>query len=177
MFVAFCCQQFAGVCTRIWWWGVFDRGYDVVTGEICRSRLHCRSTARVVEHPLYSLCPSVLWTGITFLLLRTNSNIVCSNGLLTFCGFVHNFRFYLISICNHFAFLVCFVAFSALTLLVAQQEGHPACKELSDGVLAWLSAYGEVQICIWPSWCHCHSLSVALVNPGWFYLPDTSSGG
>jgi len=31
------------------------------------------------------------------------------------------------------------VTFSALTLLVGQQEGHPACKKLSGGVLAWLS--------------------------------------
>jgi len=30
-------------------------------------------------------------------------------------------------------------AFSALTLLVGRQEGHPACKNLSGGVLAWLS--------------------------------------
>jgi len=30
-------------------------------------------------------------------------------------------------------------ALSALTLLVGQQEGHPACKKLSSGVLAWLS--------------------------------------
>ena len=41
--------------------------------------------------------------------------------------------------------------FSALTLLVGRQEGHPACKKLSGGVLAWLSAWSEVQICIWPS--------------------------
>ena len=36
-------------------------------------------------------------------------------------------------------------AFSALTLLVGRQEGHPACKKQSGGVLAWLSvwlAYG-----------------------------------
>jgi len=39
-------------------------------------------------------------------------------------------------------------AFSALTLLVARQEGHPACKKLSGGVLAWLSAWSEVQTCI-----------------------------
>ena len=31
------------------------------------------------------------------------------------------------------------VAFSALTLLVGRQEGHPACKKLSSEVLAWLS--------------------------------------
>jgi len=32
-------------------------------------------------------------------------------------------------------------AFSALTLLVGRQEGHPACKKLSGGVLAWLSVW------------------------------------
>jgi len=42
-------------------------------------------------------------------------------------------------------------AFSALTLLVGQQEGHPACKKLSGGVLAWLSVWNEVQTCTWPS--------------------------
>jgi len=30
------------------------------------------------------------------------------------------------------------LAFSALTLLVGRQEGHPACKKLSGEVLAWL---------------------------------------
>ena len=42
-------------------------------------------------------------------------------------------------------------AFSALTLLVGWQEGHPACKKLSGGVLAWLSVWSKVQTCIWPS--------------------------
>jgi len=32
------------------------------------------------------------------------------------------------------------VAFSALTLLVRRQEGHPACKKLSGGLLAWCRA-------------------------------------
>ena len=39
-------------------------------------------------------------------------------------------------------------AFSALTLLVGQQEGHLACKKLSGEVLAWLSVWSEVQTCI-----------------------------
>ena len=39
----------------------------------------------------------------------------------------------------------------ALTLLVGWQEGHPACKKLSGGVLAWLSVWSEMQTCIWPS--------------------------
>jgi len=54
--------------------------------------------------------------------------------------------------------------FSALTLLVERQEGHPACKKLRGEVLAWLSVWSEVQTCIWPSWCHCHSLSLASVK-------------
>jgi len=33
------------------------------------------------------------------------------------------------------------LAFSALMLLVGRQEGHPACKKLSGGVLAWLSVW------------------------------------
>ena len=35
-------------------------------------------------------------------------------------------------------------SFSALTLLVGWQEGHPACKKLSCGVLAWLSVWSKV---------------------------------
>ena len=35
------------------------------------------------------------------------------------------------------------LAFSALTLLAGRQEGHPACKKQSGGVLAWCRlAYG-----------------------------------
>jgi len=43
--------------------------------------------------------------------------------------------------------------FIALTLLAGRQEGHPACKKQSGGVLAWLSlsVWSEVQTCIWPS--------------------------
>jgi len=43
------------------------------------------------------------------------------------------------------------IAFSALALLVGRQEGHPACKKQSGGVLAWLSVWSEVQTCIWLS--------------------------
>jgi len=32
---------------------------------------------------------------------------------------------------------MCINAFSALTLLVGRQEGHPAAKKLSGGVLCW----------------------------------------
>ena len=48
-------------------------------------------------------------------------------------------------------------------------------KQLSGGMLVWLSVCCEVQTCIWPSWCHCHSLSIAsvksrLVLPFWYRL-------
>jgi len=42
---------------------------------------------------------------------------------------------------SKFSYDVCFVAFNASALLVGQQEGHPACKKLSGGVLAWLSVW------------------------------------
>jgi len=78
------------------------------------------------------------------------------------------------SLCTVVEF-ICTVINSALMLLVGRQEGHPACKKLSGEVLAWLSAWSEVQTCIWPSWCHCHSLSLAsvksrLVLPFWYRL-------
>jgi len=45
---------------------------------------------------------------------------------------------------TYFALLYFSTALSALTLLVGWQEGHPACKKLSGGVLAWLSVWSEV---------------------------------
>jgi len=66
--------------------------------------------------------------------------------------------------------------FSALTLLVGRQEWHLGCKKLSGGgVLSWLSVWRKVQTCILPSWCHCHSLSLAIVKsrlvlPFWYRL-------
>ena len=63
--------------------------------------------------------------------------------------------------------VICYIfsdAFSALTLLVGRQEGHPVCRKQSGGVLAWLSAWSEVQTCTRPSWCHCHSLSLVSVK-------------
>ena len=58
---------------------------------------------------------------------------------------------------NKQAFFVLVIwSFSALTLLVGWQEGHPVCKKLSGGVLAWLPVWSDVQTC--------HSLSLASVK-------------
>jgi len=65
--------------------------------------------------------------------LELEAEVICSvTVFLTYCR------------CGH-------IAFSALTLLVGRQEGHPACKKLSGGVLAWLSVWSDMQTCIWPS--------------------------
>ena len=55
------------------------------------------------------------------------------------------------------------------------RKGIRPVKNLSGEVLAWLSVYSKVQTCILPSWCHCHSLSLAsvksrLVLPFWYRL-------
>jgi len=73
---------------------------------------------------------------------------------------------------------VCMVAFSALTLLVGRQEGHPACKKLSGGILAWLSAWGAdlhiAQQMPLPLTISCSSKSrlvlTFLVLPFWYLL-------
>jgi len=54
-------------------------------------------------------------------------------------------------------------AFRALTLLVGRQEGHPAEKKLSGGVLAADATT-----------THCLLLQQ---NPDWFYLSGTGSSG
>jgi len=42
-------------------------------------------------------------------------------------------------------------AFSALTLLVGQQEGHPARKKVERWGMAWLSVWSEMQIAYGPA--------------------------
>ena len=50
----------------------------------------------------------------------------------------------------YYYYYAAFNAFSALTLLVEQQEGHLACKKLRVGCWhCYLSA--AAQTCIWPS--------------------------
>ena len=58
---------------------------------------------------------------------------------------------------------------------LGSRKGIRPVKKLSGGVLAWLSVCSEMQTCIRPSWCHCHSLSLApvksrLVLPFWYWL-------
>ena len=55
------------------------------------------------------------------------------------------------------------------------RKGIRPAKKMSGGVLAWLSVCSKLQTCICPSWCHCHSLSLASVKsrsvlPFWYRL-------
>ena len=85
---------------------------------------------------------------IYFAILLSVSTVTCSGFYNLFCCFFQNSNRL-----GYCIFIECksSLAFSALTLLVGRQEGHPTCKKLSSEVLAWLSVWSEVQICIWPS--------------------------
>ena len=150
--------------------------FDVDQVNSCsslRRYLHRRrSSASVGSRHGYHSC-SVMFS------LRT------SRGLLVRQYRICNHQLLLCTTSNEFSFIgKAFWAFSAFTLLVGRQEGHLACKKLSGGVLAWLSVWSEVQTCLWPSRCHCHSLSRASVKsrldfPFWYrftqVVPDKGS--
>jgi len=67
------------------------------------------------------------------------------------CQSVYLFLCLLDSVVNLCHLLCHFSAFSALTLLVGRQEGHPACKKVSHGVLACLSVWSEMQTAYGPA--------------------------
>jgi len=93
-----------------------------------RCRLAC---AQLMPLPLIVSCFSKIQIGFTFLVLA-HPGSPGHRAVKRVC------------VC------VSLLAFSALTLLVGWQEGHPV--------------WSEVQTCIWPSGCHCHSLSLASVK-------------
>jgi len=65
-------------------------------------------------------------------------------------------------------------------VLVGWQEGHPSCKKLSGGMLAWLPVWTRsrfaymAQLMPLPLTNSCSSKS-RLVLPSWFYLSGTGS--
>ena len=63
-------------------------------------------------------------------------------------------------------------------LLVGRQEGHPACKKLSDGVLHGLLAGARCRLAYSPvDATATHSLSLASVKSRLVYLSGTGSPG
>jgi len=71
---------------------------------------------------------------------------------------------------------MCFFAFIALTLLVGQQERHPACRKLTGGVMVWLSVWSEVQT-YGPADATATCCLLLWKNPDWLYLSGTGSLG
>ena len=158
----------------------------IILSLICVHKLaiHCSWRLYILFHvitalmplPLTVSCFSKIQIGFTFLVLAHLGSP--GKGPLNGCVCNHSTDWYIVVKCLRtveFCVHLHSSAFSALMLLVGRQEEHPACKKLSGGVLAWLSDWSEVQTCIWPRWCHCHSLSLAsvksrLVFPLWYWL-------
>jgi len=74
------------------------------------------------------------------------------------------------------------IAFSAFTLLVGWQEGHPACKKTEwwgAGMVICLERGADLhmaQLIPLPLTISCSSKS-RLILPSWFYLSGSSSSG
>ena len=71
--------------------------------------------------------------------------------------------------------LICFFGLVLWRFWLGGRKGIRPFKKLSGGLLVWLSIWSRVQTCIWLSWCHCRSLSLApvksrLVLPFWYRL-------
>ena len=82
--------------------------------------LHCRYISRLLDNRLFTVIICWLTCGI-------------SSSFLWTCTLTRNDYCAVFILCNIFSFYFFDVAFSALTLLVGRQEGHPACKNWAVG--------------------------------------------
>jgi len=88
--------------------------------------------------------------------------------------------FYFIRVTERWSACVCILAFSAFDAVGWAARRASGLKKMSCVVQAWLSVCSDVQTCIWPSWCHFHSLSLASVKSRLalpFLLPYPGSPG
>ena len=102
--------------------------------------------AQLMPLPLTVSCFSKIQIRIAFL-VPSHPGSPGKRAVKWVCVCVANPLLEIISLSDHRAVVH---AFSALTLLVGRQGGHPDCKKLSGEVLAWLSVWCKVQTCIWP---------------------------
>jgi len=142
-------------------------------------KMHCKTVA-LNKGAVAICCFCLLWITFSWVPFWYSLSTVVESYLDIMCTGVCQSCKPVVAIFNDVLMWNCFLSllswnqcFNALTLLVGWQEGHPACKKLSSGVLAWLSVSSEVQTCIWPSGFHRHSLSLAsvksrLVLPLWY---------
>jgi len=102
---------------------------------------------------------ALVWTIIRHWQVSLHSCITLWNLSVPFCSY--RMRTSSVTDIKFILFLCCL---NALTLLVGWQEGHLACKKLACLGAGWLSVWSEMPTCTWPSWCHCHSLSLTSVK-------------
>ena len=122
----------------------------------------CRKTAvacRLVINELYYATLNdvvVRW----FFMYQSHGMDVLSVLLILYCACYRDSD--MVNCCHfHFVAVCCLHCFDTVGWAAGRASGL---QKLSGGVLAWLSVWSEVQTCIWPSWCHCHSLSLASVK-------------
>jgi len=146
---------------------LFREAWNTLPIQETASELWCLSgglEGRLLE----LLSPDCVWELCT---------VISSSYMFVFMWLIFSSFAYLYEL-DWFPILYCliFCAFSALTLLVGWQEGHPACKKLSGGVLAWLCIWVKVQFAYGPADATAtHHL--APENPVWFYLSGAGSPG
>jgi len=113
----------------------------------------------LLVHRARKYVSGIAWRQLFQPTLQTERRIEATKPHLSLCHCCHEQRVRANSVsrlfysCRVFSphVVVIILAFSALMLLVGRLEGHPTDKKQSGGVLAWLSAWSEVQTCIWPS--------------------------
>ena len=88
-------------------------------------------------------------------------------------------RHHVLHLLVHLCIFICICIFPSGGMLwhcwLGGRKGIRPVKNLSSEVLLWLSVWSKVQTCIWSSWYHCRSLSLApvksrLVLPFWYRL-------
>jgi len=104
--------------------------------NIGNNKLHLAMQCSLIQQTTVTATATTITTTTTTITTTSAVHEACDTRKVTFFTF-HN---------NHAAnqqtiTIVLQPLFSALTLLVGWQEGHPACKKLSGGVLAWLSVW------------------------------------
>jgi len=123
-----------------------------------------------ILHDCCQYCLRCKWWSSFSYVLNNDFSLNIQNQLM-FCLFIE-----FLNVNFHFILAVIVLLPSVLWCCwLGGRKGIQPVKKLSGGVLAWLSVWSEVQTCILPCWCHCHSLSLAsiksrLVLPLWYRL-------
>jgi len=126
--------------------------------------------------PLYH---ATNFTGCRLNIVECHLLSICCRADVILCVIVCGCRVVAVLVCapthEHEAIVRTALENGLFTVWFLMSHSIQPVKKLSGGVLAWLSVWSEVQTCIRPSWCHCHSLSFASVKsilalPFWYQL-------